>query len=136
VKKILASGKIYIGKSKIGGDGGRGVFADTTIKKGEIIEICPVIQIPEHDLANLKESILVTYFFFFGKNNNNILVSLGFGSIYNHSRTPNAKYVIAPDQNVMKFIALKEIEKDEEITFHYNSLNPKSNIPLWFEAKN
>ena len=48
-------------------DAGRGVFARVVIKKGELIEKCPVIEIPQHDVAALSDSILLTYIYFFGK---------------------------------------------------------------------
>jgi uncharacterized protein len=133
VKKLFASEKIYVGKSKIK-NADRGVYASCDIKKNEIIEICPVVQVSEHDTANLKESILNTYFFYFGKNNKRLLVALGFGSIYNHSHKQNAKYKIKPMENIIEFIAISNIKKDEEITIHYNVSNPSTKTPLWFEV--
>lgn len=132
MKKLFASEKIYVGRSKIS-NAGRGVFASRNIKSGEIIEECPVILVSEHDMANLNESILVTYFFYFGKNNNNLLVALGFGSIYNHSHNPNATYIINSAEDTMEFTALSDIKKDDEITISYNSTNKKDKALLWFE---
>ena len=137
MKKIIASEKIYVNQSKIP-NSGRGVFARCNIKKDEIIETCPIIEVPKHDMANLTESILVTYFFYFGKNKEKLAVVLGFGSIYNHSYKPNARYEIKNAEKIMNFIALNDIKKDEEITFDYKYGNPKNKSPLWFEvtAKN
>ena len=131
MKKLLASDKIYVTKSNIP-DSGRGVFAKVAIKKGEVIEICPIIEIPINDFANVNESILVTYFFYFGKNRKQLAVALGFGSLYNHTYEPNATYKGIPKEKIIKFIALKNILKDEEITVNYNSGNPKDMTPLWF----
>ena len=61
MKNIIGSNKIYIKRSKIL-NAGRGVYALSNIKKGEVIERCPIIEVPKHDMANLNESILVTYF--------------------------------------------------------------------------
>ena len=133
MKKLSASDNIYISKSKIL-NAGRGVYARRDIKKNEIIEKCPLIEAPKHDMANLKESILVTYFFYFGKNKERLAVALGFGSIYNHSYKPNARYKIKHTEQSIDFIALNDIKKDEEITFNYNR-NPKNKRPLWFESK-
>lgn len=133
MKKLLTSDKIYVEGSKILG-AGRGVFARNDIKKGEIIERCPIIEVPKYDTANLNESILVTYFFYLGKNKEQLVVALGFGSIYNHSYKPNAKYKIKPKEEILEFTALKDIKKDEEITFNYKQGNPKNNVPLWFET--
>ena len=133
MKKISTSDKIYIRQSRIL-NAGRGVYARRSIKKDEIIEKCPVIEVPEHDMANLKESILVTYFFYFGKQKQRLAVALGFGSIYNHSYKPNAKYKIKHTEKSMDFIALNDIKKDDEITFDYKQENSKNKRPLWFEV--
>ena len=133
--RLLSSHKIYINKSGIP-NADRGVFAKHDIKKGEIIERCPIIEISKNDTSNLKESILVTYFFYFGKNKERIAVALGFGSIYNHSYKPNATYKIKPREKTIDFIALDDINKNDEITFNYYNSN-KSNdkkSPLWFEV--
>ena len=132
MKKLVASEKIYIKQSKIL-DAGRGVFAKRDIKKDELIEKCPVIEVPKYDVSNVRESILVTYFFYFGKNKQRLAIALGFGSIYNHSYKPNATYKIRHKEKTIDFIALKNIKKDDEITVNYNYGNPKDKSPLWFE---
>jgi SET domain-containing protein len=135
MKSLLGSDKVYIGKSHIP-KAGRGVFTRRDIKKGEIIETCPLIEINKHDMASLSESILVTYFFFFGRKKDRLAIALGYGSIYNHSGKPNAVFKINPTENMMDFTALRKIKKGEEITFdYYNSSNPKhKKNPLWFEV--
>ncbi len=147
-KKLLASSKVYISKSGIL-NAGRGVYARRDIKKGEIIERCPVVEVPKDDVSNLKDSILVTYFFYFGKNKERLAIALGFGSLYNHSYEPNATYKIKPRENAIDFIALEDIKKDCEITVNYNHGNQKdkrslrlrlkrslsaNKSPLWFEV--
>jgi SET domain-containing protein len=132
MKKLLTSDKVYIRKSGIL-NAGRGVYARRDIKKNEIIEKCPVIEVPKHDLANLRESILVTYFYYFGKNKQQLLIALGFGSIYNHAYKANATYKISHIEKTIDFIALKDINKDDEITVNYRYPNPKNKNPLWFE---
>lgn len=133
MKNIIASNKIYIKKSKIF-NAGRGVYALSSIKKGEVIERCPIVEVPKNDMASLNESILVTYFFYFGKKKQRLLIALGFGSIYNHSHKPNAVYKIKLTENTINFIALHNIKKNEEITFNYSHGNPKDKSPLWFEV--
>ncbi len=113
-------------------DAGRGVFARVAIKKGELIEKCPVLEIPEHDMAGLSESILVTYFYFFGKNKERMVIALGFGSLYNHIYTPNAMYKGNEKEQTIDFIALRDIKKDEEITVNYIQGKQKNKHPLWF----
>ncbi len=74
--KIKTSDKIYVAQSRIF-NGGRGVFARVDIKKDEVIERCPVIEVPPHDVANLTDSILITYFYYLGKNKDRVLITLG-----------------------------------------------------------
>jgi SET domain-containing protein len=132
MNKIFTQDKIYIGISKII-NAGRGVFAGCNIKKGEIIENCPIIEISKDNTSYLGESILVTYFFYFGKNKDRSGIALGFGSIYNHSYKPNAKFVIRPQKELIEFIALNDIKKDTEITFNYKGNENLTKSPLWFE---
>jgi hypothetical protein len=136
MKKLLSSDKVYISKSKIL-NADRGVYARQDIKKGEIIERCPIIEVSKNDTSNLKESVLVTYFFYFGSNKERIAIALGFGSIYNHSYKPNTTYKIKPREKIIDFVAIDDIKKDDEITFDYsncgNFKKGKKN-PLWFEV--
>lgn len=111
------------------------MFAAQQIKKGEVVEVCPLIIVPRSDMSNLKESILVTYFFYFGEKKDRLAVALGFGSIYNHSYTPNATYKIKAKEKTINFTAIKDIKKNEEITVNYNFRNPRNKNPLWFAVK-
>ena len=131
MKKITSSNKIYVSQSTISG-ADRGVFANVDIKKDELIENCPFIEIPEHEIERAEESVLINYYYFFGEKKERFLVALGFGSIYNHLYTPNARYHIKPEERVIEFIALKEIKKDEEIIVNYNQ-GTENAKPLWFE---
>ncbi len=133
MKQILTSEKIYVSRSKMS-KAGRGVFARSNIKKSELIEICPVIGISESDTSNLIESILVTYFYYFGRKKERSVVALGFGSIYNHSYSPNALYKEKYKDQVIEFWTLKEIKKGEEITVSYIQGSKKDTKPLWFTA--
>ena len=131
VNKIVSSDKVYLSESKIQ-EAGRGVFASVDIKRGETIERCPVIEIPEHDTSNINKSILVTYIYYLGKNKDRLMIALGSGSIYNHSHQPNAKYKEKHKDKIIDFIAINEIKKDEEITVNYNQGNQMDKSPLWF----
>ena len=132
MKNIATSPKIYI-KDSIVTKNERGVFALSDIKKGELIETCPIIEIPENDPSNPTEGTLIQYIYYFGKSKNKQLLALGFGSIYNHTRIPNAIYKIKEKEAIIEFIASKDINKDEEITVNYNYLLNDSKTPLWCE---
>jgi len=130
---LLPSFKIYCADSKIE-NGGRGIFAFANIEKGEIIERCPIIVINEDEVKLLEKSELLNYYFMWGENKEKVAICLGFGSLYNHSYEPNATYEKFPEDNLIKFVAIKDIEKNEEITVNYNYGNPNDKKPLWIKS--
>lgn len=128
---LTPSSLIYVAESKIP-HAGRGVFAAKQINEGEIIEICPVFVLPQKDYLPLKETALRDYYFMWGKNTN--AICFGFGSMYNHSYEPNATYKKKIDEQVIEFVAIKNIYKDEEITVNYNYGNPNDKKELWIKS--
>ena len=98
-------------------DKGRGVFATEFIEKGTVFERVPVIVVPAEEVVIKKGLTLQNYVFEWGRGT--VAIALGFGSIYNHSYTPNARY---DDKGRMTkiFTALRDIEAGEEITVNYN----------------
>ena len=68
--------------------------------------------------------MLYDYCYFFGKK---VAIALGFGSLYNHSKKPNAEWEIKKSSHTIVFRAIKNIRKGKEITIDYG-------IPLWFKA--
>lgn len=120
MKEIESSQKVYVAESKIK-NAGKGVFAKKPIRPDEVIEKCPVIEVPLKDPANNDEGILVDYFFYFG---DGLAIALGFGSLYNHSYNPNAIYKVNLKDKTIDFSAIKNINQGEEITVNYNFGNP------------
>jgi hypothetical protein len=110
--------KVYIKRSKIK-EAGRGVFAKVDVKKGEIIESSPLLFIPEEELSFIEKTKMINYLLFFGKNRKKAAFILGFGSLYNHSDTPNAYFTVREKDKLVDLIALKDIAKDKEVTFNY-----------------
>lgn len=129
MKAISPSQKVYLAKSAIP-NAGRGVFASKDIKMGEIIERCPVIELPPHEGHLLQQTLLINYLFEWGKG---VAVCLGFGSIYNHSYEPNATFTKHREDEQIVFSAIMDIGKDEEITVNYHHGNPNDKSPLWIK---
>ncbi len=112
---------------------GRGVFALKDFKKGEIVENCPVINITPKERKKCENTILAYYIYPWRSTRSGSLV-LGFGSIYNHSYTPNADWKQNFKSETMVYRALKPIKKGEEITVNYNG-EPDDQTPIdWFEV--
>lgn len=113
---------------------GRGVFALRNFKKGEIVENCPVINITPKERKQLEKTIFAYYIYPWRSTRSGSL-ALGYGSIYNHSFTPNADWKQNFKTNSMVYRALRDIKKGEEITINYNS-EPDDLTPIdWFEVE-
>lgn len=113
---------------------GRGIFAVRNIKKGEVIEICPVLTFSPKEREHLEKTQLGHYIYPWRSTRGACLV-LGYGSIYNHSFSPNADWKQNFKTQSMVFRAIKPIKKGQEITVNYNS-EPDDATPIdWFEVK-
>jgi len=123
---------IYFGPSE---KGGRGVFSAIYISEGTLIEVCPMIVLPEEDFQKIHDSTLHDYYFLWGDDENQCAIALGFGSLYNHDYEPNARYFVDPEEETMEIYATKEIFPGDEITVTYNG-HPDDKSLVWFEDPN
>ena len=128
---IFPSSNIYANQSSIEG---LGVFARHSIKEGDVIEEAPLILIPEDQLSDLTKTRLLEYYFDCGHKFSEAAIGLGFASLYNHSFEPNAKYIKDVENSVLRFVAIKDINQDEEIVVNYNG-HPDDKSKLWFQAR-
>lgn len=105
----------------------RCIRADKKILKGEVIEEAPVILIPEGEMEHISKTVLTKYEFFW--NNDFEAVTLGYGSLYNHSRTPNVEFEQDYDRKLMIFTALRDIEPGEELFIDYQQGDDPEALP-------
>ncbi|TWE01817.1 hypothetical protein FB550_105185 [Neobacillus bataviensis] len=112
---------------------GRGIFATRNISKGELIHVAPVIISPSNEYKNLKKTIFVEYVFWWGENLEECALALGYGSLFNHSYTPNALYKLNLNQKTIDFYAHTDIKEGEEIMINYNG-DPGNDKPVWFDV--
>lgn len=112
-----------------GGEFTRGVFATRDIAKGELIHEAPVVAYENEEHEHIEKTILADYVFQYGANHTAIL--LGFGSLFNHSYTPNATYEISFEKHTFDFYAYTDIKAGEEILINYNGEEDCDDI-LWF----
>lgn len=106
---------------------GRGVFATKRIKKGQIIERVPLLIVTWDEIA---DSELADYAFVYSAEK--VAIALGFGSLYNHSYSPNARYD-DDGKRAKIFSAIRNIEAGEEITVNYNG-DPENQDELDFRV--
>jgi len=90
---------------------GWGVFTNSFIKKGDIIEICYCL------LSDSTTKFLKNYLFdYYGYS----FLPLGYGSIYNHSNEPNIYWeIINLDLKIMKFTAKIDINVNDQLLHDY-----------------
>ena len=118
----------YIEVKRIKGKG-RGVIARKAIPADTVIERAPVLVIPTEQVED--DAHLCDYVYHWGRDT--VALALGYGSLYNHSYKPNARY---DDVGVMTkvFTAIRDIAPGEEITINYNG-EPENGGKLHFDVR-
>lgn len=97
----------------------RGLIACEDIKKGVIVESCPLIFVNAKDEeALLEKTIMGKYYYEWTKKHHAIV--LGYGSLLNHSYEPNLKYFFYYKQERLVYKAIRDIQAGEELTINYN----------------
>lgn len=113
---------------------GRGVFTTKDIKRGRVIETCPCIVWDRQDENQIQSTLLRFYVFegimFTGAS----VLALGFGSLYNHSKEPNARYKYDSKRRVMVIRATKNIKSGEQILINYG-YDPLRTFQQWEESR-
>jgi len=113
---------------------GLGVFALKDFKSEEIVENCPVLTFNPKERKHLEKTSISHYIYPWRSTRGAALV-FGYGSIYNHSYSPNADWKQNFRTGSMVFRTIKNIKKGEEITVNYNG-EPDEQTPIdWFEVK-
>ena len=112
---------------------GKGIFATRDFKTGELIEVSPVLVSSMDEWKYLKKTILFNYCFTWGEDYEQIAIALGYGSLFNHSYSPNATFINNLDNLSIDFFAFEDINDGDEITINYNG-EVEDNSPLWFDV--
>lgn len=106
----------------------RGLIAIDDIKKGAVVESCPVIFIHiKKEEEFLKQTVLWKYYFEWTKKHH--IFALGYGSLYNLSYTPNVRYLFNFKEQRLVFRAIRNIQKGDEIMINYN-WDPDNKDPI------
>lgn len=101
---------------------GRGVFAGRNFSANEIVEICPVVlfKCAFDNLPPEAKTLVFNWTVLAGQANTHAL-ALGFGSMYNHNNPANMRYEANPTAQLLRFVAVHDIKKGEELTVNYNA---------------
>lgn len=115
---LIDNSKVRCGKSIII-PGQKGVFANTNIKKGNIIEWGIATIIPNMDVKTND-----TFYTWDTTNRSTAATVSGCGLFYNTlGDKSNARCVPYHSDNRFEIYALEDIKEGEEITFRYDSMN-------------
>lgn len=115
--RIFPPTKIFLSQSPIHG---YGIFANTFIKQGELIEECPILDLGAKPGEPC--NILNDYRFNWPYGSTEWekqVVAWGWGSLYNHSNDPNASWRSNHERNTFEFYAIKDIKPFKEILVFY-----------------
>ncbi len=116
---------------------GNGVIAKKNLKKYSRVIIGHVILLSNNDYDLIKDTILNNYVYEWDDPNNiefRSVLPLSICQFFNHSYKPNLKYQYDYENTTIEYIAIRDIQKGEELTANYNGIaNDKS--PVWFEVE-
>lgn len=120
---------------------GRGVFASRAFSRGETIEISPVVLFRTHynSLPKTVKTLVFDWEVLAGKPRTHAM-ALGYGSFYNHNNPANLRYEADAVNDLIRFIAVRDVEADEELTINYcaeggAAVSNEENDNKWFEDK-
>lgn len=121
--KVRGPRKLQIAKSRVPG-GGYGVIARENIREGELLEVCPFIELPNSIVFGQGKNLLQDYVFTSHYKPNHVLVVFGYGSMYNHAKVPQHQnvYYRINGQNrkrFLDFVAMQDIPAGAELLINY-----------------
>jgi SET domain-containing protein len=125
---LIATDRLFVAPSPIHGTG---VFARRDLAPGDEVECCPVIVCPAGEEAMLEQTQLRGLYFHW--DDEGVAVALGFGSLYNHSWSSNARYEADLDAELIRIVCVRPIAAGEEVTINYTG-EPDGIGDLWFDA--
>lgn len=124
----VASDRLFVAPSPIHGTG---VFARQAFAPDEVIETCPVIVCPAGQEELLEQTNLRGLYFHW--DDDGVALALGFGSLYNHAWSSNARYEPDVEEGLIRLICVRPIDPGDEVTINYTG-DPDGVGELWFDA--
>ena len=112
---------------------GRGVFTAEALAAGDLIEICPILKIPEMQLKLIDVTVLFDYYFLWEEEGYKGCIALGYGSLYNHSKEANAIFIFDYTDDTIKIECQSDIPAGQEILIDYTGEGLRSEADLWFD---
>jgi len=132
----IRSPSVYI--KDTGTTKGRGAYASRPHAKGETVESCPVVlftgaytSVPEEVRKLLFNWGVLAH------TTSGHCLALGYGSMYNHENPANMRYEADVELRLLRFVAIRDIAADEELTVNYNAVGGGhvSERDTWFTGQ-
>lgn len=131
----ISAPSVYI--KATGTSKGRGAYASRSHVAGETVESCPVVLFTG-SFASVPEEVRKLLFNWgvLARTNSSHCLALGYGSMYNHENPSNMRYEADAAAGVLRFIAIRDIGADEELTVNYNAIGGghSSEQDTWFNG--
>jgi uncharacterized protein len=108
---------------------GKGLYATKNIKKGEIVEISPVVVLDKCDSGTLSSTKLNVYVFEWNKSSS--ALALGVGSLFNHcsNHRLNVTYMNSFGTKEIVFMTSRSVKKGEQLFINYG-YDPKYGLDI------
>ena len=84
------------------------------------------------DTKVIHKTRLHDYYFVWDIEKQSSAIALGYGSLYNHSDTPNAEFELMIPDKMIRIYAVTDIPAGEEICLDYMGLKD-TEATLWFQ---
>ncbi len=114
--------------SYTGEEVGRGVFSLIDIPRGAFIENAHAILLPEDEYrAHIAKTVLEHYVYSAprgSKHQGAMLLALGIGSLFNHSKIPNVDFRVLAEEQRVEYRACRDIKAGEELCIFYGTHVP------------
>ena len=98
---------------------GRGVYSTRAIRRGEVVEVSPVVPLSVRDWRAVRQTRLAAYVFAWGRDGRRNAVPLGLGGVFNHSADPNLTFWLNHSRQCITFTARRDIPAREQLTIDY-----------------
>lgn len=126
----LADGRMYVAASPIAG---RGMFAAEAIQAGTTLHVAPVILLDDDDHQTIDGTGMSGYVYEWFEGG--VAFALGYGSLFNHARSPNCKYELADENDpawpAMEYSTIRDVAAGDELTIGYVD----DEADLWFDVE-
>jgi SET domain-containing protein len=125
---VIHPGDLYVAPSSVHG---MGVFAAREFRRGEVIEVCPVLRVKPTEVKWLDKTSLCNHYFEWPDGGG--ALAMGYGSLYNHSWAATARAEHDFESETLTYTAVRKIKRGEEITINYTG-EPNGRGELRFDA--